>query len=172
MGSGNTETRTKRDCREERSFSNDKVSNLINGHRFMQIKFLYRVLSFLFLCFFRPILLRDFYILYRPSPIIWALHLLIIQTPTWAPVPSDTLISSLWVAVAKVALFRGLLFFNVTRRVVVVHLMWWWQPLLRYFGFPFFLHTWREDYSSWDAPLIRILECPRRNYSSEMFSLP
>ena len=170
MGSGDTETRTKGDSNEERSLSNDKVSNLINGHRFMQIKFLYRVLSSLFLPF-RPPLLGDFYILYRPSPVIWALHLLIIQTPTWAPVPSDTLISSLWVAVAKVALFRGLLFINAARKVVVVHLMWWRQPWLRYFGFPFFLCTWREDYSSWDAPLTRILECPRRNYSSDIFSL-
>ena len=119
-----------------------------------------------------PPLLGDLYILYRPFSIIWALHLLIIQTPTWAPVPSDTLISSLWVAVAKVALFRGLLLINAAKRVVVVHLIWWRQLLLRYFGFPFFLRTWREDYSSWDAPLIRILECPRRNYSSEMFSLP
>ena len=68
--------------------------------------------------------------------------------------------------------FRGLLFINAARRVVVVHLMWWWQPLLRYFGFPFFLRIWRVDYSSWDAPLIRILQCPRRNYSSDMFSLP
>ena len=73
--------KNEKDGREERSLSNDKVSNLINGHRFMQIKFLYRVLSSLFL-HFRPPLLGDFYILYRPSPIIWVLHLLIIQTPT------------------------------------------------------------------------------------------
>ena len=32
--------------------------------------------------FLRPLLLGDSYILYRPSLIIWALHLLIIQTPT------------------------------------------------------------------------------------------
>ena len=155
-----------------RSFSNDQVSLLINGHRFMQIKFLYSVLSPLPLCFFLPSFLGDLYILYRPSPTIWALHLLIIQTPTWAPVPSNALISSLWVAVAKVALFRGLLFINAARRVVVVHLMWWRKLLLRYVGFPFFLRTWREDYSSQDAPLTRILECPRRNHSSNMFSLP
>ena len=125
-----------------------------------------------FLSFFHLFLLGDSYILYRPSPIIWALYLLIIQTPTWAPIPSDTLINSLWVAVAKVALFRGLLFINAARRVVVMHLMWWWQPLMRYFRFPSFLHIWRMDYSGWDAPLIRILQCPRRNYSSDMFSLP
>ena len=126
---------------------------------------------FLLSSFFRPPLLGDFYLLYRPSPIIWALHLLIIQTPTWAPIPSDILISSLWVAVAKVVLFRSLLFINAARRVAVVHLMWWWQPLLGYFGFPFFLRAWREDYSSWDASLTWILKLPRRNYSSNVFSL-
>ena len=119
-----------------------------------------------------PPLLGDFYILYRPFPIIWVLHLLIIQAPTWAPVPSNTLINSLWVAVAKVALFRGLLFINAARRVVVMHLMWWWQPLLRYFGFPSVLRIWKVDYSGLDAPLIWILQCPRRNYSSDMFFLP
>ena len=136
----------------------------------MQIKSLQcSLLPFSF--FFSSPLLGDFYILYRPPSIIWALHLLIIQTPTWPPVPSDTLISSLWVAVIKVVLFRSLLFINVARRVVVVHLMWWWQSLLGYFGFPFFLRAWREDYSSWDAPLTWISERPRRNYSSDVFSL-
>ena len=171
MGSGDTETRKKRDSSEERSYSNDKVSNLINGHKFMQIRFLYSVLSSLFLRFSSSSL-GDFYILYRSSPIIWALHLLIIQTSTWAHVPSDTLINLLWVAVAKVALFRGLLFINAARRVVVMHLMWWWQPLLRYFGFPSFLRIQGMDYNGWDAPLIWILQCLRRNSSSNMFSLP
>ena len=124
------------------------------------------------LLLFRPPLLGDFYILYRPFLIIWVLHLLIIQTPTWAPVPSDTPLSSLWVAVAKVALFRGLLLINTARRVVVMHLMWWWQPLLRYFGFPSFLRIWKRDYSGLDVPLLRILQYLRRNYSSDMFSLP
>ena len=172
MGSRDTETRTKGDSTKERSFSNDQVSNLVNGNRFMQIKFLYSVLSSLFLRPSRPLLLGDFYILYRPSPIIWALHLLIIQTLTWAHVLSDTLINSLWVAVAKVALFRGLLFINAARRVIVIHLMWWWQPLLRYFGSPSFLRIRGMDYSGRDAPLIWILQCPRRNSSSDIFSLP
>ena len=147
MGSRDIETRTKWGNSEKRSFSYDMVSNLINGHRLMQIKSLpCSLLSFSL--FSRPPLLGDFYILYRPPFIIWALHLLIIQTPTWAPVPSDILISSSWVAVTKIALFRGLLFINAARKVVVVHLMWWWQLLLRYFGSPFFLRAWREDYSS------------------------
>ena len=121
--------------------------------------------------FSRPPLLRDSYILYRPSFIIWALYLLIIQTPTWAPVPSDILTNSLWVAVTKVALFRGLLFINAARRVAVVHLMWWWQLLLGYFGSPFFLRAWSDGYISWDASLTWTLERPRRNYSSNVFSL-
>ena len=78
--------------------------------------------------FLPPLSLGAPYILYRLSFIIWALHLLIIQTP----VPSDALTSSLWVAVTKVALFRGLLPINAARRVAVVHLMWWWQPLMEY----------------------------------------
>ena len=125
-----------------------------------------------FLLFLPSLLLGDFYILYRPFSIIWALHLLIIQTPTWAPVPSDTPLSSLWVAVAKVVLFRGLLLINAARRVVVRHLMWWWQPLLRYFEFSSFLRIWKMDYSGLDIPLLQILQYPRRNYSSDMFSLP
>ena len=133
------------------------------------VKFCSSVPSLIF--FLHPLLLGDSYILYRPSFIIWALHLLIIQTPTWAPVLSDTLISSLWVAMTKVALFRGLLFINAARRVAVMHLMWWWQPLLGYFWTPFFLRAWRENYNSWDAPLTWILERPRRNYSSVVFSL-
>ena len=116
--------------------------------------------------------LGDSYIWYRPSFIIWALHLLIIQTPTWAPVPSDALTSSLWVAVTKVTLFRGLLLINAAMRVVVVHLMWWWQPLLGYFGPSFFLCVWGEGYSNWDASLIWTLGFPRRNCSSDVFSSP
>ena len=130
------------------------------------------VFSPLFFSVSRPPLLGDFYILYRHSPIIWALHLLIIQTLTWVHVPSDTLINSLWVAVAKVALFRGLLFINAARRVVVVHLMWWWQPLLGYFEPSFFLRVWSEGYSNWDASLTWTLECPRRSCSSDVFSSP
>ena len=116
--------------------------------------------------------LGDSYIWYRPSFIIWALHLLIIQTPTWAPVPLVALTSSLWVAVTKVTLFRGLFFINAAKRVVLVHLMWWWQPLLGYFEPSFFLCIWSEGYSNWDASLIWTLECPRRNYSSDVFSSP
>ena len=126
----------------------------------------------LFFSVSRPLLMGDFYILYRHSPIIWVLHLLIIQTPTWTPVPLDTSLSSLWVAVVKVALFRGLLFINAARKVVVMHLMWWWQPLLRYFGFPSFLCIWKMDYNGLDVLLLRILQYSRRNYSSDTFSLP
>ena len=121
---------------------------------------------------FRPPLLRDSYILYRPSFVIWALHLLIIQTPTWVPIPSDALTSPLWVAMTKVTLFKGLLFINAAMRVVVVHLMWWWQSLLGYFEPSFFLRVWSEGYSNWDASLTWTLECPRRSYSSDVFSSP
>ena len=122
--------------------------------------------------FFLSLFLGDSYIWYRPSFIIWVLHLLIIQTPTWAPIPSDALTSSLWVALTKVTLFRGLLFINAARRVVVVHLMWWWQSLLGYFEPSFFLCVWSEGYSNWDVSLIYTLECPRRNYSLNVSSSP
>ena len=36
---------------------------------------------------------------------------------------------------AKVALFRGLFLINAAKRVVVTHLMWWWQLSARYFEF-------------------------------------
>ena len=122
---------------------NDKAQKLINRYWSMQCGF-----SIVFSLSFSPSsLLGDFYILYRPFHIIWALHLLIIQTSTWTLVPLDTPLNSLWVAVAKVALFRSLLLINAARIVVVMHLMWWWQPLLRYFGFPSFLRIGKINYS-------------------------
>ena len=39
---------------------------------------------------------------------------------------------------AKVVLFRGLFLINAAKRVVVTHLMWWWQLSTRYFGVLFF----------------------------------
>ena len=56
---------------------------------------------------------------------ILILHLLIVWDLTWVPVPLDTLFGFLWIVIAKVALFRGLLHINVARRVIVAHLMWW-----------------------------------------------
>ena len=145
------------------------TGSFIHGYAFIQWILAFFSLPFPFL---PSSLLGDSYILYRLSFIIWALHLLIIQTPTWAPVPSDALTNSLWVAVTKVALFRGLLPINTARRVAVVHLMWWWQPLLGYFESSFFLRAWSEGYNNRDASLTWTLECPRRNYPSDVFSLP
>ena len=72
MGSGDIETRIK------------KV-DVIVGILFMGM-YAYKeplLICSLSLSLFPPsLLLRDSYILYRPSFIIWALHLLIIQTPT------------------------------------------------------------------------------------------
>ena len=47
--------------------------------------------------------------LYSSTWTIMALHLLIVWAITWMFVPSDTPSSLLWVGVAKVTLFRGLL---------------------------------------------------------------
>ena len=71
--------------------------------------------------------------LYSLFWIIFTLHLLIIWTLTWVFIPSATFSISLWVALAKVALFRRSLHINATSKVAVVHLMWWYQPSLKYF---------------------------------------
>ena len=44
--------------------------------------------------------------------------------------------------------------------------------MLGYFESPFFLRVWSEGYNNRDASLTWTLECPRRNYSSDAFSLP
>ena len=77
--------------------------------------------------------------LYNLFWIIFTLYLLIIWTLTWVLVPSATFPSSLWVAVAKVALFRRLLHINAANKVVVMHLIQWCQSSLRYFRVFFLL---------------------------------
>ena len=59
------------------------------------------------------------------------------QTPSSLP---------LWVAEAKVVLFRGLFLINAAKKVVGAQLMWWWQLSMRYFGFYSFymLGGWTE----------------------------
>ena len=47
---------------------------------------------------------------------ILALHLLIVQAITWVLVLLDTFSNPLWVAAAKVALFKGFLHINAGRR--------------------------------------------------------
>ena len=44
--------------------------------------------------------------------------------------PIGHFFSSPWMVVVETALFRGLLHINAARKVVAVHLMRWWQPLL------------------------------------------
>ena len=77
--------------------------------------------------------------LYSLFWIIFTFHLLIIWTLTWVLVPSATFPNSLWVVLAKVALFRHLLHINVASKVAVVHLMRWCQSSLRYFQVFFLL---------------------------------
>ena len=71
--------------------------------------------------------------------IIFTLHMLIIWTLTWVLVPSTTFLNSLWVALAKVALFRLPFHINVASKVAVVQLIRWCQPSLRYFRVFFLL---------------------------------
>ena len=67
---------------------------------------------------------------------IFVLYLLIIQATTWVLVSLDTFSNSLWVGVAKAALFGGFLHINVTRKLTAEHSMWWQQLSLRYFSTP------------------------------------
>ena len=82
--------------------------------------------------FFRSPLHEESFTLYILLWIIFTLHLLIIRTLTWVPVPSDTLSGFLWVVVVKVVLFRSLLHINTARKVAAVHLMRWWQLSLKF----------------------------------------
>jgi len=76
--------------------------------------------------FFSSFLHEESFTLYILLWIIFTLHLLIIRTLTWVLVPSDTLSGFLWVVVAEVVLFRGLLHINAARKVVSMHLIRWW----------------------------------------------
>ena len=109
------------------------VLGTVRGDQFLYIsnKFDYKSVFWLLQCFSLdffspppPIPLR-FLTLYTSHWLIFALHLLIIQTITWVLVLSDTISGPLWVGVVKAVLFRGLLHINAAKRVVVVHLMRW-----------------------------------------------
>ena len=89
--------------------------------------------------FFSPSLCGEFPTLYSPFWIIFTLHRLIIWTLTQVLIPSATFPNSLWVALAKVALFIRLLHINAASKVAIVHLMWWCQSSLRYFQVLFLL---------------------------------
>ena len=73
--------------------------------------------------FFRSFLHDESFTLYILIWIIFTLHLLIIRTLTWVLVLLDTLSGFLWVVVAEVVLFRGLLHINAARKVAAVNLM-------------------------------------------------
>jgi len=108
------------------------------------------------LSFFSPFFYGSFSTLYRLSLIIRTLHLLVTWTPTWAPILSDILFSLLWVAVAKVILFRGLLHINAAKKAAVVYLMWRWQFFLRYFEFSSFSRVQGVCFNSLNIHLLRI----------------
>ena len=109
----------------------------------MMIALKYQNGSDCYIAFFSPLLWFPFNeessTLYSLFWIIFTFHLLIIWTLTWVLVPLVTFPSSLWVAVAKIALFRGLLHINAANRVAVVHLMRWCQHSLTYFRVFFLL---------------------------------
>ena len=79
--------------------------------------------------FFRSTLHGNAFLLYSLLKVIRTLHLLIIWTFTWVPVPSDIHPTFLWVAVAKVTLFACPLHINVARKVASLHLIrQLWSP--------------------------------------------
>ena len=93
------------------------------------IAFLSLSISFLF-SNFRSLLHGDFLLLYSLLKLIRALHLLIIWTFTWVPVPSDIHSIFLWVALANVTVFACLLHINAAGKVASLHLMrqLWFPP--------------------------------------------
>ena len=113
------------------NFQFEEVKSVYDGYS--PISEWFRLLYCSFSSLFRSPFHGESSTLYIFFWIIFTLHLLIIWTPTWVFVLSATFPSSLWVVVAKVALFRGLLYINAASKVVIVHLMRWCQPSLRYF---------------------------------------
>ena len=93
----------------------------------------------LFSLLFRSLFREESLTLYSLFWVIFTLHLLIIWTLTWVFVLSATFPSSLWVALAKVVLFRHLVHINTASKVAIVHLMRWYQSSLRYFQVFFLL---------------------------------
>ena len=94
-----------------------------------------------FSLFFRSPFRGESPTLYNPFWIIFTLHLLIIWTLSWVLVLSVTFPSFLWVALAKVALFKRLLHINATSKVVMVHLMHGVSHLLDIFKSSSFSHV-------------------------------
>ena len=87
------------------------------------ITYMAQVVKILFLTNFRSPLHGGSLTLYSSARTILALHVSIIWAITWVLVPSNTPSNLLWVRVAKVTLFRGLLHINAARVLAVVHLM-------------------------------------------------
>ena len=107
---------------------------------------------------FRSPFHKRFFTLYSSLWIILTIHLSFIWDFTWVSVPSDNSSGFLWVVITRVSLFRCLLYINVTKKVVIVYLMWWQQLFLRSFvlsPLPFksighVLPSW----TSWKVPLV------------------
>ena len=55
---------------------------------------------------------------------------------------------------AKVVLFRGLFLIKAAKRVVVTHLMWWWQLSMRY-CWVLFIFICLEDKLQWLGRALR-----------------
>ena len=54
-------------------------------------------------------------VIYSSTPLILAVHLLIVQVATWVSVPSSASLNLLWVVVGRVTLFRGHSFINAAK---------------------------------------------------------
>ena len=93
-------------------------------------------LSLSFSSILRSPLHGDFLPLYSLLQLIRILHLLIIWTFTWVPVPSDIFLIFLWVVLANVTLFACLLHINEAEKVVFLHLMrqLWLLPNVLHFS--------------------------------------
>ena len=117
------------------------VLSTVRGDQFLYIsnKFDYKSVFWLLQCFSLdfspppPVSPLRFLTLYTSPWLIFALHLLIIQTITWVLVLLDTIFGPLWVGVIKAVLFRGLFHINAARKLAAKHSMQWQQLFLRYF---------------------------------------
>ena len=112
-----------------RSCLNEPILGIVRGGVFLYIywwkiiTYMAQVVKMLSLTNFQSPLHGGSLTLYSSTQTILTLHLLIIQAITWVLVPSNVPSGLLWVGIAKVTLFRGLLHINVAKVLAMVHLM-------------------------------------------------
>ena len=90
-------------------------SGLVRGWVLLLLLWYYTTRAFWCLPNCRPPLREISLVIYYSAPFILAVHLSIVQVVTWVSVPSSASLNLLWVAVDRMALFRGHSFINAAR---------------------------------------------------------